>query len=81
MDFSLHTKERIQDRRLNLETIVSVLEQPDAVLQESDCKQIFHKIIKEGGSKYLYRIFLNICKQPPLVITAYKTSKIDKYEY
>jgi hypothetical protein len=39
------------------------------------------KLIKEGNLKYLYRVFVNICKQPDLVITAYKTSKIEKYEY
>lgn len=83
MDFSLsaHAKERIRDRGLDLQTISLIIKHPDAVQKESDCKQIFQKIIGEKGSKYLYRIFVNICKQPPLVITAYKTSKIDKYEH
>ncbi|WP_170864226.1 hypothetical protein [Fodinibius roseus] len=57
-------KKRIKDRGLNPQTINSIIEQPDAVLQESDCKKIFQKIIKEKESKYLYRIFINICKQP-----------------
>lgn len=37
--------------------------------------------MKENDKFYLYRVYLNICKIPPLVITAYKTSKIEKYGY
>ena len=29
--------------------------------------------------QFVFRIFVNICKQPNLVITAYKTSRISKY--
>jgi len=28
----------------------------------------------------LYRIFVNVCKTPALIITGYRTSKIEKYE-
>lgn len=79
--FSKHAKERINDRGLDYNTVLKVLNSPDHILQESDCKKIYQKIVSKNELTYLYRIFVNIYKQPPLVITAYKTSKIDKYEY
>lgn len=79
--FSKHARERINDRGLKHNIISTVLSNPDHIVQESDCKQVFQKRVKENESTFLYRVFINICKQPPLVITAYKTSKVDKYEH
>jgi hypothetical protein len=83
MDFSFskHAKERIHDRGLSQKIVSKTINTPDRILQKSECKQVFQKIVKENESTYLYRVFVNICKQPPLIITAYKTSKVDKYEY
>jgi len=41
---------------------------------------IYQKIIVEVDKPYLYRVFINTSKEPFLVVTAYKTSKIEKYE-
>lgn len=79
--FSKHAIERIKDRGITEETVSSILNNPDSIIKTSNCKHIYQKKIKEEGSKYLFRIFVNICIQPTLIITAYKTSKIDKYEH
>ncbi len=79
--FSKHAVERIKDRHLDKETINFVLDEPDSILPGSECKQVYQKLVKEEDSTYLYRIFVNTCKESNVVITAYKTSKIDKYEY
>lgn len=78
--FSKHAAERIKDRHLDIETIRLVLDDPDSILKVSECKQVYQKLVKED-SKYLYRVFVNICKQPNLVIRACKSSRMDKYEY
>ena len=41
---------------------------------------IYQKIVLEKDKPYLYRVLVNSEKNPPLVITAYKTSKTDRYE-
>jgi hypothetical protein len=64
-----------------MEAVLFALQNPDAVIKESDCKHIYQKVIEEKDSKYLFRVFINIRKSPNLIIPAYKTSKIDKYEY
>jgi hypothetical protein len=47
---------------------------------QDDCVKIFQKIIDSNKNIYLYRVFVNICKTPPVIITVYKTTKVEKYE-
>jgi len=35
--------------------------------------------LNENSNNYLYRVFVNELKKPSVIITVYKTSKIDKY--
>lgn len=77
---SKHANDQILLRGIERELVFEVLKNPDNIIEKESCKYIFQKIITEGGKKYLYRIFVNVCKEPLLVITAYKTSKIEKYE-
>lgn len=79
--FSRHASERIKDRGISEEKIVLTLVNPDRIDKESECMWIYQKLFLIDGKKYLIRAFVNVCKDPTLIITAYKTSKIDKYEY
>jgi len=78
--FSYHAMEQIQLRKLKKSDIESVIKNPDRILKFNNEVVIYHKIVFEGEKAYLYRVFVNIGKEPNLVITAYKTSKIEKYE-
>jgi hypothetical protein len=78
--FSKHSLEQIQLRGLSSDVVDDILYFPDSVLHESDEVHVFQKLVLESDKTYLYRIFVNIGKAPPLVITAYKTSKTVKYE-
>lgn len=40
---------------------------------------VYQNMILENNKTYLIRVFVNQSKTPPLVITAYKTSKLKKY--
>lgn len=79
--FSKHAKERIKSRGILDSTVMNVIKNPDSVIDESSCKSIYQKVFTEGKKKFMIRVFINSCKEPNLVITAYKTTKIDKYEY
>ena len=61
--------------------VLNAMKQPDSIVHEHDCKEIVHRMISENDEKKLLRIFVNTCKEPNLIITAYKTSKIEKYEH
>lgn len=77
---SLHAKERIERRKISMDVLEGIIRQPDDKIEETACVWVFQKM-KENDKFYLYRVYVNICKMPPLVITAYKTSKIEKYGY
>jgi len=53
-----------------------VLENFDEIIDDQTDVTIYQKAI-DG---YLYRVFINHKKEPNLIITFYRTSKIKKYE-
>ncbi|MDQ2752568.1 MAG: DUF4258 domain-containing protein [Bacteroidota bacterium] len=70
--------QQIELRCISLTNVDITLSNPDNTVIE-DGLMIYQKIIAESNKLYLLRIFVNIYKRPPLVVTAYKTSKIEKY--
>ncbi|MFH1119624.1 MAG: DUF4258 domain-containing protein [Bacteroidota bacterium] len=78
--FSKHALEQIHFRRLSLAVIENVLYSPDIVIPDIEGVEVYQKLVFENDKSYLYRVFVNIRKIPPLIVTAYKTSKTEKYE-
>jgi len=78
--FSKHAKERIKSRGISELQVYTVVSNPDKIINESECKRIYQKKMSDGQQAMLFRVFLNTCKTPGMIITAYKTSKISKYE-
>ena len=77
--FSKHSLEQMQLRGIKIELAQSILDTPQQVILEPD-KKIYQSIINfEDEGENLIRIFVNTIKQLNLVITIYKTSKIEKY--
>ena len=78
--YSLHALEQIKLRGLVFSIVDNVLNFPSMIVKDTDGVVIYQKLAVEGNKQYLYRVFVNSYKKPPMVITVYKTSKIDKYE-
>ena len=77
--FSKHALEQMQLRGISIVIAENILQSPQQIINE-DGKRIFQSIVNfENEGEYLVRIFVNTIKEPNLVITAYRTSKIDKY--
>lgn len=57
-----------------------ILTNPDSIYQDDPCKHIYQRAYTENNKKFLYRIFVDICKDPTVIITGCKTSKTEKYE-
>ncbi|MFM6975725.1 MAG: DUF4258 domain-containing protein [Sphingobacteriaceae bacterium] len=76
--FSKHALGQIQLRGIDIQKVMAILEDPSQRIQE-DGLTVFQGLITENGRPMLLRIFVNLLKQPPLVVTVYKTSKIYKY--
>lgn len=80
MILSKHAKEQIVDRGIPEEVVRDVVKAPEQKyhtnnIDETVCqsKKIFEDKV------YLVRVYVNFCKEPPVIISAYRTSKIEKY--
>jgi hypothetical protein len=78
--FSKHSIGQIKLRGLSMDIIEDVLLFPGRIIGDVADIVIYQKIVIEDNKRYLYRVFVNKAKKPPLVVTAYKTSKTDKYD-
>ena len=67
----------MQRRQISANVANAVLKDPGQVIEE-DGNKVYQSVIRENGKSYLIRIFVNHHKNPNLVITVYKTSKISK---
>jgi hypothetical protein len=76
--FSKHSLEQMELRNINRGEIENALNNPQQKAFE-DNLSIYQKIIEKNNRSYLLRVFVNELKNPPVVITVYKTSKINKY--
>jgi hypothetical protein len=76
--FSKHALEQLALRQIQLNVVWQIIHNPQQVIEDANLA-ILQSIVEEDGQRYLLRIFVNLRKQPPLVVTVYKTSKIEKY--
>jgi ribosome biogenesis protein Nip4 len=76
--FSKHFLEQIKLRDINIKEVEETLNKPDNIVMEVDLT-VYQKIISSNNKTYLLRIFVNELKVPNVLITAYKTSKLNKY--
>jgi len=79
--FSEHAREQMIRRSINQDTVLSVVTQPDQKIadMEDPAIVIYQSLIKENEHLFLLRIFVNKDKQPNVIVTLYKTTKIAKY--
>lgn len=72
--FSKHSLAQIQLRNLSKKLIEEILHVPDAVTKDVKGVFIYQKLVFDNDKSYIYRVFVNMDKTPPMVITAYKPS-------
>jgi hypothetical protein len=78
---SRHAEEELIARGIPSDYVTTVLEAPDSVILQEAQKCIYQKsILFSSGKYYLVRVIVALDKQPPKVITVYRTSKFDKYQ-
>lgn len=73
-EFSKHALEQMKLRGIPKDTIKKILTHPEQIRDEEG-KKVYQAIV----DNYLIRIFVNNKRNPKLVISVYKTSKIRKY--
>ena len=78
VEFSKHALEQMMCRNISIVVANNILRNPQQIVNQGD-KTIYQSVVTENRKQYLIRIFVNTKKDPNIVVTAYKTSKIDKY--
>ena len=73
--FTKHALERMKIRGITKEEVIDAITNPEKELTDSQGNLIAHKVKKN----YLLRVFYYSEEESKIVVTAYKTSKIDKY--
>jgi hypothetical protein len=66
-------------RGISAEDVKEVLENFDIKESQDFTITVFSKIMEKNNKLYLYRVFVNEAKKPSVVITVYRTTKIEKY--
>jgi len=81
-DFQLsqHAREEIERRQIPTDLLKSVLNEPEQIVKGRAGKKIYQSRIDFGdGAIFLLRVVVAHDVEPPLVVTAYRTSRIAKY--
>lgn len=75
-----HAKEEIGRRGLGEGMVDVVLQSPQQVVPGSGGRMVYQSQLSlEGGKIFLVRVVVDERSDPPAVITAYRTSNIDRY--
>ena len=70
-----HAQEQMAKRQLTEADVQHALVSPEEVLPVREGRAVVHAM-REG---YLLRVFVDVDRDPLEVVTAYRTSKIDRY--
>lgn len=70
-----HAAGRLIKRGISPEAVRTVLAAPESVAEVRTGRVVAQGIVGE----YLLRVFVDVDRQPPEIVTVYRTSKISKY--
>lgn len=70
-----HAAEQMQRRQVGETEVQAVLAAPEAVWPVREGRVVIHGMM----GNYLLRVFVDVDRSPPEVVTVYRTSKLDKY--
>jgi len=70
-----HAAQQMAKRSITEEELRDVLEHPEAILAVREGRVVAQAV----RGRYLLRVFVYVDRDPAEVVTAYRTSKIEKY--
>ena len=73
--FTEHAWQQMAKRQLTENDVLEVLRAPEAILPVREGRVVAQTLL----AGYLVRVFVDVDRSPLEVVTAYRTSKIDRY--
>ncbi len=77
--FTRHAEEEMVLRRIPRRVVQDVLDHPEQVVPEREGRRAYRSVVEMGGKMFLVRAIVDDRGDPAVVVTVYRTSKIDKY--
>ncbi len=78
--FSNHARNEMVAREIPLHLVEDVLQNPQQIVPGSPGYQVYQSKVDFGsGQIFLLRVVVTTNTDPVVVVTVYRTSKIDKY--
>ena len=76
-----HAARQIARRSLAREDVARVLVRPDERLAVRLGREVWQSVLSPdpAGRVYLLRVVVDVDREPPEIVTAYRTSKVAKY--
>lgn len=76
---SPHARLQMQRRGIDKIVVQRVLAAPEQREAVRTGRDVLQARVDFGGRSYLVRVFVDVDRSPPEVVTVYRTSKIEKY--
>ncbi|MFB2933687.1 DUF4258 domain-containing protein [Aerosakkonemataceae cyanobacterium BLCC-F154] len=77
---SKHAQTEIERRGIPISLVESVLANPQQIVSEKEGRKAYQSQVDFGGGRrFLLRVIVADDVQPMVVITVYRTSRIEKY--
>ena len=77
---SKHVQDEMACRGISASVVDAVISAPEQVIRDPLGLNVCQSRVQwDTGKTYLVRVFVNDGVDPPLVVTVYRTSKIEKY--
>jgi hypothetical protein len=76
-----HVKLEMTRRQISEAEVAGVLSSPEQIESVSLGRKVYQSRVDWGriSRPYLLRVVLDIDREPPVVVTVYRTSKVNKY--
>ena len=77
--FSEHARQQLVRRGIEESLVGEVLAEPDERLEVRSGRVVLQSELAMDSKTYMVRVVVDIDESPAVVVTAYRTGKIDKY--
>lgn len=77
--FSRHAREEMVRREIDEDAVRAVLAQPEQRFPLRPGRDLLQARRRQEGRAYLIRVIVDVDRRPAEVVTAYRTSKLEKY--
>lgn len=74
-----HAETEMRRRQIDQKSVAAVMAAPEQIVEGEGGRKVYQGKVECGGKTYLVRLIVEDWHSPPVVITVYRTSKIEKY--